>query len=821
MRFPTPSASEPMTTNSPPPDSVANSCSRTLPAEALRWHCDPAVFGFETTDEIEPIAGVIGQDVALEALRFGLECGARGQNIYVRGLSGTGRMTLVRRLLGEINPACALAPDHVYVHNFEDPRRPRLITLPRGRGTAFGQAIDRLIEFINDELARALSSETVSTRVKALQRTTQEKIKTLTAPLEQSLQSNGLALVTITGGQVARPAIFPVVNGEPVPPEVFEMERAKGNVSDEDYERVQAGIEANRDEVDGLASRINEVMEEHIEATRKVLEGEVRSFLAPARARLEAQFDQADAREFIGALFDDLLENLRVPEIDLSFTELYRVNVVQGHGPRDECPKIVENAPSLANLVGGIEHHFPGADELPGHLSIRGGSILRADGGYLILEARDVLAEPGAWKALVRTLRTGRLEVTPVDQPWLPVVQLKPEPIEVNVKVILIGDPDLFYLLDQLDPDFPQLFKVLAEFDTLIPRVLESLRHYAGVIRRVADEEGLPAFHRDAIAAIAEHGARVASARERLTTRFSRLADIAREAGFLASKAGRLLVTGEDVRETVRRTKRRASLPSRKFRELLADGTIRVQTSGRAIGQVNGLAVISAGPLTYGFPARITATIGPGSSGVINIERESALSGAIHTKGFFILGGLLRHLLRTPHPLVFDASIAFEQSYGGIDGDSASGAEICCLLSALTQIPVRQDLAMTGAIDQMGNILAIGGVNEKVEGFFDTCRDVGLTGTQGVVIPESNTGELMLRHELVDACRAGQFHVHAVSTIHEALGLLLDTPSGFSPDAEAAPETIIGQARHRAHEYWKMAVATGRGGAKDGPPAGA
>jgi len=405
-------------------------------------------------------------------------------------------------------------------------------------------------------------------------------------------------------------------------------------------------------------------------------------------------------------------------------------------------------------------------------------------------------------------LRTGRLEIVPSDlsAPWFgPLV--KPEPIALNLKVVLIGSSELYYLLDGMDPDFPLMFKVLADFDSVIERDREGVVRYGEVLARIAREEGLPPFDRTAVAALAEHGARIAARQGKLTTRFGRLADLAREAAFVAAKAGGGQVTAVEVSEAIDRSKRRANLPSRRFRELLADGTIQVRTSGSVVGQINGLAVLQAGALTYGFPARITATIGPGTAGVINIEREAALSGAIHTKGFYILGGLLRHLLRTVHPLAFDASLAFEQSYGGIDGDSASGAEICCLLSSLTDVPLRQDLAMTGAIDQHGHILPVGGVNEKIEGFYDTCHDIGLTGSQGVIIPQANAGDLMLRPDVVEACGAGRFRVHAVQRVHEALELLTGWPAGARLDDLSYPEgTLLGLATAQAFYYWAQAA---------------
>ena len=657
-----------------------------LPPEKLRWRCDPARFAFETTAEVEPLTGIVGQDAAIEALEFGLECFAAGQNIFVRGLTGTGRMALVERVLDEVRPVCPLAGDYVYVRNFEDPIRPRLISLGRGEGGAFGRAIDRLIDFISDDLPKALNSEPVRARVKGLEATSQGKIKELAEPLEKKLAEVNLALVSVMVGQVARPALFPRINGQPMAPEEFEAARGKGEISDEVFDQIREAVEAHRGDVEAFSEKINEIMEEHSRAAEAFYADEIRSTMRPMVAQVRRRFDHESVRTYLAQIVEDLASN-RLSELDESdeFLELYRANVITAHGEREGCPVVTENSPTVVNLIGGFERHLiknnKKDNETADHMAIRGGSLLRADGGYLILEARDVLSEPGAWRALVRTLRTNTLEIAPPELPWLSgSIQLKPEPIPVTVKVILVGDGGLYYMLDNLDPDFAQLFKVLAEFDSVIERSQESLDHYAGIIRRIADEDELPPFGRDAVAALAEHGCRIASSGGELTTRFNRLADIAREAGFITRKAGRSTVTGEDILETVRRTKRRANLASRKFRTLLSNGTIRVDTTGRAVGQINGLAVIHAGPLLYGFPARVTAAIGPGSRGVINIEGEAALSGAIHTKGFHILGGLLRTLLGSSHPLAFEASIAFEQSYGGIDGDSASGAETWSVL---------------------------------------------------------------------------------------------------------------------------------------------
>ncbi|HVP09556.1 MAG TPA: ATP-binding protein [Phycisphaerae bacterium] len=781
-----------------------------LSPEALRWRCDPATLPFKSTKDVRPIDGVIGQDTAVEALRFGLEIYAPGQNVFVRGLTGTGRMTLVRRLLEEMQPACPRAKDCCYVHNFAQPDRPRLIALPRGRAPTFRRRVDELADFIRDELETALSSEGLEARRAALEQEAQTQIETITTPFEKALREAGLALVSLQVGPVAQAALFPLFEDKPVPPEEWEQLRSAGKVSEELDAQIREKHDAFEQQLQVVMQKVSEIRRRLADSVKSLRSRAARSVLTAFAQKLRTEFPDPAVQVFLDEVINDVAsEHARAPREDEDITRQYRVNLILAHPGDKPCPIIMENSPTMSNLLGTIDTRFDRDD--PGrsdHLMIRAGSLLRADGGYLIIEARDILREPGAWKVLVRTLRAGRLEITPpeLEFPWR-FPSLKPEPIDVNVKVILLGDSETFYLLDEYDPDFPHLFKVLADFDSEIERNDETIAQYGGVIARIVTDENLPHFANTGVAELVEHGARIASRSDRLTTRFGRLADIAREAAFLARKSAHKLVTGEDVRRAIRRSKQRANLPSKRFLELLADGTIRVATTGSAVGQVNGLAVIHAGPLTYGFPSRITATIGPGSAGVINIEREADLSGAIHTKGFYILGGLLRYLLRTEHPLAFHASVAFEQSYGGIDGDSASTAEICCLISALTDIPLRQGLAITGAIDQVGNVLAVGAVNEKTEGFFDTCRAIGLTGRQGVIIPKANARDLMLRDDVVDACRAHQFHVYAVDRVHEALELLTGVQAGeHDADGSYPMNSILGVAVTRAFEYWMKAI---------------
>lgn len=786
-----------------------------LSPDQLRWRCPLDQIPGDTTDDIMPVTGVIGQDTAVEALRFGLAIDAPGQNIFVRGLTGTGRMTLLSRLLQDIRPECPLAQDRCYVANFQQSDRPMLISLPRGQGRGFCRAMNELADFIRDDLKSALDGNPLRARRSALEKQVRKKTEAIIKPFDDDLRKAGLSVVTITEGNAAgHSAIFPLIDGEPMAPEEYEELHRQGKISDEGFENYLKINEHFQERFEEVTAQVHNVQRGFQKSLQTLVETEIRTILYDQIARILNEFSTPPIKTFLQDTMDNLI-NEHLPDLEqgTDFSRLYRVNLILDHGAGDSCPIIVENTPTVANLLGAIDRELVGRDAMiADHLTIRAGSILRADGGYLVIDARDLLTEPGAWKMLSRTLRTGRLEIVPSETqvPWAIGFTLKPEPIDISVKVVLLGDAETFYMLDTHDHDFPNLFKVLADFDSLLDRDESAVQQYAGVLARIAHEENLPAFNRGAIASLVEHGARIADRAGKITTKFGRLADLAREAAFLANTQSASVVTKDNVDSAIRRTRHRADLPSRRFRQFIVDGTIKVQTSGKAVGQINGLAVLESGPLTYGFPSRITATIGPGTAGVINIERESALSGSIHTKGFYILGGLLRTLLQTDHPLAFSASIAFEQSYGGIDGDSASGAEMCCLLSALTRTPIRQDMAMTGAIDQTGNILAIGAATPKIEGFFDVCNEVGLTGTQGIILPKANARDLMLREDIVEACENNRFHIHTVQHIHDAIEIMTGTPAGrLGEHGEYEPGTLLYQAKLRARKFWEQASRAG------------
>ena len=792
-----------------------------LSPDLLRWHVDEDKLTFKSTEEVNPAKGIIGQPVAMEAMRFGVESDAPGQNIYVRGSSGTGRTSLVVALLAELKPQARRRLDRCYVHNFQQPDRPRLITLPAGQGPVLRRQVKELAEFIENRLLETLDSEPTKSRRDAIGESTQEEIQGITTPLEEELKANELALVRLHAGPVARTVIFPLIDGRPIPPEEMAKLLKAEKLTQADLDAFEEKIKQFAPRLQEVSHAANKALQQGMQNVRQFIEDETRSTLQEFTASLLAEMPQEEVAAFIAELIDDVIENRLDAETAQSQPPpqiLYGVNVICTRDG-DSSPVVNEYTPTVMNLLGTVEPEFVGGGQMvTNYRGIRGGALVQADGGYLILNARDVLSEPGAWRMMMRTLRTGKLEIVPSELRWMmPMQSLKPQAIEISVRIIMIGSSHLYYQLDQVDQDFVDLFKVLADFNSEIERSELGISQYAGVVARICKEEELAHFDASGIAALAEHGARIASRKGKITARFGRIADVVREASFLAGKSGDDRVNRRHVEETISRTRHRASLPSSRFQELIKDGTVMVQTSGSVVGQINGLAVINAGQLTYGFPARITATIGAGRAGVINIEGAASMSGAIHTKGFHILGGLLRHLMQTDHPLTFSASIAFEQSYGGIDGDSASGAEICCLISALTGVPIRQGLAMTGAIDQLGHIQAIGGVNEKIEGFFDVCRLQGLAGDHGVIIPKANAGDLMLRKDVLAACEKGDFHVYAVETVNQALEVLTGRTAGQPDEQGHFPEgSLLGLARSKATEYWNKTMNRPSGAHQDG-----
>lgn len=773
-----------------------------IPLERLRWRCDPSTLGFESTAQVSPIEGVVGQDEAIEDLRFGVQFQAPGQNVFVRAVSGTGRLTMVRAVLDELAPNRPSGPDHCYVRNFEEPDRPRLVTLAPGQGSEFRDRMEEFIRFVEEDLASALDDDELRAVKAQIEDEIGQELDAVAKPFDEELSEQGLALVMAQVGKSMRPAIVPRIDGKPAPPAKLRAMREAGELDDDAIaelgkkaEEYSERIEQINKEFIALQLRRRERLQEAIGATAKTL-------LESATADIGGTFgDVVDA--WIEDVVEDVLSHALIdPGSDLELERRYAVNLISGHRRQDGAPIIIENTPSVPSLLGSIQPDVVGDRELRAdHMSVHAGSLLRADRGFLVLEARDLLLASGAWRVLIRSLRASQLDIAPGDAPTtIRAPTLRPEPVPIDVKVILVGDPSIYHMLDARDDDFRHLFKIIADVDTTIPNGEGSVEMYAGVMARLVGEEGLPHFSASAVAALAEHGARISDRQDRLTARFGRVFDLAREAAYLCGGDG-AQVEAKHVVEAVRRTKRRASRPARQFVKMIDRGSIRISTSGRSVGQINGLATSRVGPLTYGFPARITATASPGTKGVVNIEREAQLSGSIHVKSFIIIGGLLRHMLALDHPLPLDAGIAFEQSYGGIDGDSASVAMFVALLSALSGVPVRQDVAVTGALDQHGYVLPIGGANEKIEGFFDVSAAAGLPGAPGVGIPASNVGDLMLRHDVVEAAGDGRFSVFAMERIEQCIRLFMPIEGEDDP-----VDHILEKARQRAHTFWEFST---------------
>ena len=791
-------------------DSTSATIERTqIPTDQLRWKCNLGCLKFETTDEVPLTNQIFGQTTAYEALKFGIECFARKQNVYVRGPRGSGRMTMVRHMLDELAPECETKRDYCYVHNFERPDHPRLITLPAGTGPRFRRSMNDVAIFFETGLAKALEAEPHLGNRKAIQEKLQAAVESTAGPLDKELEANAMRLVNVQQGPASQTMILPVVEGEPVPVEQLVQLVSEEKAPAEQLEKFKADLPKYQKRLQETGREVNELIRAGHEELRDFDQQIARDLALEMLEPVAKQFTGDDVKAFFEDIVKDLVENRLEPsEEPENFKVLYGVNVVLSQEDDRLRPVVEEISPSMLNLLGVVEPKFgPGGMAISDYRGIRAGALLRAANGYLVLDVNDLISEPGAWRALMRTLRTQQLEIVPPEVGMMrQTVVTQPQPVDLNVRVILIGDPQTYYQLDHADPDFRELFKVLADFDSELERSENTLHQYAAVVSTLSRRESLPAFHRSAVAALAEHGARIVARPDRLTARFGRIADIAREAAYVSQGE---IVADSHVHEAIQRTKNRASLPSRKFFEMVERRTILVETDGEVIGQINGLAVMRSGALTYGFPARITASMGPGTAGLINIEGRAHMSGSIHTKGFQILGGLLRFLLRTDHPMAFTASVAFEQSYGGIDGDSASGAETICLLSALTGIPIKQSMAITGAVDQRGHLEAIGGVNEKIEGYFDACNYFGLTGDQGVVIPKSNAGDLMLRSDIVAAAEAGKFRVHAVDNIYDAIELMTGVPAGQADASGVYPEgSLLDKAQQQIGDYWRKSLSS-------------
>ncbi|HXP68483.1 MAG TPA: AAA family ATPase [Candidatus Dormibacteraeota bacterium] len=795
-----------------------------LPPEKLRWHCDPARIPFETTAEVEPTVNDMGQDRAMRALRMGVELKASGYNLFVCGLSGTSRGGMIVRMVEEMHLETETAPDRCYVNNFKNADRPRLLTLPRGQANAFKKEVESGIDFLRRRIPQVFEGEPFQRQKTRIVERFTVREKELMDDFTRRIAREQFALGRMQVGAVALPEIFPVLEGQMVPIEEIPKMVQEGKLESVAAEDLERKYDQFRQEFTVVYRKTLSLSRE-LASEMSYLEQEAASVLVDGVIEeLKEKYPSPQISEYLEEVRHHILDNLdpfkeregedeqppseggggqRPERTDRDPFRVYGVNVILAHGEQEKVPVIFETIPTYANLFGTIHRSY---DTRGGwnsdFMDLRGGSLLRADGGFLVMYALDTLTETGVWRTLKRTLNHGKLEIQPVDV-FFPFssAALKPEPIEIQVKIILIGDRDMYELLYDYEDDFKKIFKVRVEFDEEMTWSEEVIRQYAGRLRKLSDDEHLCPFDRTAVAVLLEHGVRRAGRRGKITARFFDLADLAREASYVAKHEKAAVVTAEHVRKAQEAQIDRHNLTETKIREMVEQNLLFIDTTGARAGQVNGLSVLEIGGYAFGKPVRITAAVALGKLGIINVERESNLSGRFHDKGVQIISGYLRRTFAQDKPLSLSASVCFEQSYSGVDGDSASSTEIYAILSALSEIPIKQELSVTGSVNQQGDVQPIGGVNQKIEGFYDVCKLKGLTGTQGVLIPAENVEDLMLRDEVIDAVAKKKFHIYPVATIEQGIEILTGVRAGKrGKTGKFEPESVFAKVDSRLRE---------------------
>ena len=778
-------------------------------AEALRWSCDPSLLPFNCTADMVPLEDFIGQERAIRAIEFGLGVGKPGFNIFVTGLTGTGKTSLIKNFLKKVTQDKAPAredsagpEDWCYVHNFDDPDRPVALKVRRGWGRALRKDMDDFVQALRREVRKVYESEDFVRQRQALLEEMQRKHQEVVEGLMIEARESGFSLRFSPAGM----ALIPIKNGQPMseddylslPAEAKEgLEKKRSLIEHKVEEALRGGKKLERDVADQLESLDQQVgrnlariplleLKEKYGPDPKVIRyfDAVRDHVLRNLHHFKAAGDPQSGATGAGP---EALEAMGDPFLP------YRVNVFVDNSDTQGPPIIIETNPNYHNLFGVIEKRPTLGSFVTDFTKIKSGSISRANGGYLVLYDRDVLANPGVWEALKRVIKNRELAI---EEPatvfgWLPPQGLRPEPIPTDIKVIMIGDPLLYHYLSTVDPDFRETFKVKADFDFQVTRSQENIVAYACFVSAYCKREGLRHFDAGGVARIVEHGARVVGDQEKVSTRFSEIADVLVEADYWAGRDGAALVTGEHVQKAIDERVFRLNLVEKRIQEFIANGTLLIDVEGAVVGQVNGLAVYQMGDFNFGKPSRITARTFLGRGGIVNIEREAKLSGKTHDKGVLILSGYLGAKYAQDQPLALAISICFEQSYEGVDGDSASSTELYAILSSLAGVPINQGIAVTGSVSQSGQIQAIGGINEKIEGFYDVCRLKGLTGDQGVVVPRTNLRNLMLRRDVVDAVKSGKFRIYAVGSIDEGIEVLTGVPAGQRDEQGRFPSGSI------------------------------
>jgi len=784
-----------------------------------------------STRDVEPLQRVTGQARAMEAIAFGVGLDAEGYNIAVSGQSSSGRTTAVGILVTEAAAARPAVSDWAYLHNFTDPHRPVAASLPPGLGPALHRDLARLVDACRNEIPKAFESESYQERSsKVLEPVSQARDHAL-AEMQRAASRQGFAVNITPMGFVAVPI---GQDGRPLAPEVVASlpEELRAAI-DQRGEAVEEAVGATIRELRKLDTQAHDAMEALDRDVTRFVVGHILDELREKYGAygLTAHLDAVEAdiianleqyKRFTQAMLQQLPAHLlsQATEEREQLLSRYTVNLFvtnggKGHG----APVVEERNPTYFNLFGRIDYQAKFGSFVTDFTQVRAGALHRANGGFLVLQLEELLTDGRAWLMLKRSLKSKEVRVEGIGEAWLPLpaTNLVPAAIPLAVKVILIGQPIVVALLELLDPDFPELFKVRAEFEPDSDCDAPTIAAYAAFVRRTTDTCSLMPFGHEALAEVVHYGNRLAGRQDRLTTRYGAIADLCQEANSFAAKEGTAEVAAGHVLAAIAARRRRSSLVPDRLRRLITEGTLHVETSGAVVGQVNGLAVYQVGSHAFGTPVRISCRTGVGRRGVVAIEREVERSGAIHTKGILVLSGYLTGTFGRMRPLAFTASLTFEQSYDEVEGDSASSAELYAILTAIAGVPIRQDIAVTGSVDQFGHIQAVGGVTEKIEGFFDVCNEAGLTGQQGVVIPATNVLNLTLRPDIVAAADDGKFHIWSVATVEEGLEILTGMPAGTLQEDGAYPDGTI--LRRVADALAKMHELTAHDAGNDGPGA--
>jgi lon-related putative ATP-dependent protease len=772
-----------------------------ISTDKYRNVCDPEKIALKCTNEVKPLDGIIGQDRALRALKFGIEIKDPGFNVYVSGIPGTGKRTAIMSFLNSLSKEKPKASDWCYVNNFGNQYEPKAIRLPAGKGTEFSDDMGSLIQQVRRMLPKVFESEDYATRKESTVKLVEEERAKLFAELNADAQKQGFVIQSSPMGLIT----IPVVNGRPLREEEFmALPQPKKDEIQHRREQLNAEMRSAFRQLRELDSKVSEEVEKLNRDVSLMAIGHLVSDLK------EKYKDLPEILKYIDDVQNDILENLDVfigggetqpqlpPQLQLPyFKELpfkkYEVNVIVNNSKLNGAPVVEDQNPSYPNLLGRIERELQFGVAITDFTMIRSGSLHKANGGYLFVQVEDLLRNPYSWEGLKTALRTQQVSIEdPAERAgYVASRGLKPEPIPLDIKILIMGTPDLFMLLLSADPDFSEFFKVKADFDTTMDRTLDNIGNYSSFMCTLCRDKNLNHLDVSAVAKMIEYGSRLAEDQTKLSTRFASVADVIREANFYAVQDNEKYITAKQVMKAIDEKIYRSNLIQTKIQEMMTRNVYLIDTEGAKVGQVNGLSVESLGDFEFGRPSRVTASIGIGREGIIDIEREVAMAGPIYSKGVMILGGYLAGKYAQDKPLTLAARLVFEQSYGGVEGDSASSTEVYAMLSALSGLPIRQSLAVTGSVNQKGEVQAIGGVNEKLEGFYEVCKAKGLTGEQGAMIPASNVQNLMLKEELLEAGKAGKFRIYAVSTIDEGIEVLTGVKAGERRPDGTYPEGTV------------------------------